>query len=386
MDKLQVKVIDKQIGCLIYSDNEYVFDYSSDIASDFVSLTMPVRAKDYIHSKLHPIFEMNLPEGYLLSIIKKHFAKITNINDFVLLKLMFPSIRGRISYDNTDVVKDELFLDDVLHSENKNLFDELVSRFALRSPLSGVQPKVLVNITEKATLKVNNYIIKSWGQEYKELALNEYYCMLAVKKAGIPTPEFYISDDEKLFVMKRFDILDDDSCLGFEDMCVLMAKHRDDKYDGTCEQIVKTIKTFVSPSNRRAALINFFKMTVMNYLLKNGDAHLKNFGLLYRDIYNIDLAPAYDVVCTTAYIDKDIPALHLLGSKKWWGKKFLLKFGITHCDLGKAEVDKYFDECINSVKLVVEIMKNRLAKETNQDKVIILNKMINIFESNISND
>ncbi len=42
--------------------------------------------------------------------------------------------------------------------------------------------------------------------------------------------------------MKRFDILDDGRYLGFEDMCVLMAKQRDDKYDGTYEQIAKTIK------------------------------------------------------------------------------------------------------------------------------------------------
>lgn len=384
MDKLQVKVLGEHVGDLFYSDNEYIYDYGSDLDSDFISLTMPVRAKDFVHNKLHPIFEMNLPEGYLLSIIKKHFSKIVRIDDFGLLNIMSPSISGRISYcsNNTDL-EEKLYLDDILHSDNKNLFDELVTKFALKSPLSGVQPKVLADVVDKATLKINKYIIKSWGQEYKELALNEYYCMLAVKNTGIPTPDFFISDDEKLFIMKRFDILDDGGCLGFEDMCVLMAKQRDDKYDGTCEQIVKTIKTFVSPSNKRRALINFFKMTVMNYILQNGDAHLKNFGLLYSDVHDIDLAPAYDVVCTTVYISRDIPALHLLGSKKWWSKKFLLKFGITHCELQKAEAEKYFDECINSVKLVVAMMKKHLVKEANQDKVIILNKMINIFESNM---
>lgn len=61
-------------------------------------------------------------------------------------------------------------------------------------------------------------------------------------------------------------------------------------------------------------------MIVINFLLKNGDAHLKNFGLLYDDINNIRLVPAFDVVTTTLYIKSDIPALHLLGSKNG-GKK-----------------------------------------------------------------
>lgn len=384
MDKLQVKVAGKQVGNLIYTNDEYIYDYSSDIDSDFISLTMPVRPKDYVHKRLHPIFEMNLPEGYLLSIIKKHFAKIVSMNDYGLLKVMSPSIVGRVSYSSTSGPESKLYLDDILHSDNKDLFDELVVRFALKSPLSGVQPKVLANITDKATLKVNKYIIKSWGQDYKELAINEYYCMLAVKNAGIPVPEFFISDDEKLFIMKRFDIVNDNNYLGFEDMCVLMAKQRDDKYDGTCEQVVNTIKLFVSHANNHSALVNFFKMTVMNYLLQNGDAHLKNFGLLYKGISDINLAPAYDVVCTTAYIERDIPALHLLGSKKWWSKKFLLQFGVKYCDLSNAEVNKHFECCVSSIKSILNIMKHRVANETNQDKLEVLNKMISTFESTIN--
>ena len=205
MDKLQVKVLGKHVGDLFYSDNEYIYDYGSDLDSDFISLTMPVRAKDFVYNKLHPIFEMNLPEGYLLSIIKKHFSKILKMDDFGLLKVMSPSISGRIYYcsNNTDL-EEKLYLDDILHSDNQNLFDELVTKFALKSPLSGVQPKVLADVVDKATLKINKYIIKSWGQEYKELALNEYYCMLALKNTGIPTAEFFISDDERLFIMKRF--------------------------------------------------------------------------------------------------------------------------------------------------------------------------------------
>ena len=114
--------------------------------------------------------------------------------------------------------------------------------------------------------------------------------------------------------MKRFDVTEDGRYLGFEDMCVLQAKQREDKYEGSYEQIAKTIKIFVSSRYKKSSLMDFYKMVVINNLLQNGDAHLKNFGLLYRDINEIKLAPAYDVVTTTLYIQKDIPVLHLFGS------------------------------------------------------------------------
>lgn len=367
IDSLKILVENKNSGILSFEDNEYTFSYKTEDNMNFISLTMPVRNKSWDSKELHPIFEMHLPEGYLLSIIKKHFSKFAKTDDFGLLKLMSPSIKGRVSYEN-ESTKDlkPLRLDDLVHSDDEKLFDELVNRFALNSPISGVQPKVLAQIENKATLKLEDYIVKSWGEEYPELALNEFLCMEVVKEADIPVPDFYISDDKKLFIMKRFDIKDDGTYLGFEDMCVLQAKQRDDKYEGTYEQVVKTIKTFVSPKYKKNALRNFFKMTVLNFLLKNGDAHLKNFGLLYDGIKDIDLAHTYDVVTTTIYIKNDIPALHLLGSKKWWTEKHLLRFGIDTCDLTPKEAKDLFEVCISSRDKIIEKYKDIDSSFTNE--------------------
>ncbi|MFA6788784.1 MAG: type II toxin-antitoxin system HipA family toxin [Arcobacteraceae bacterium] len=358
-DFLTVKVDSKTAGVLLFEENEYIFSYKTEDKKEFISLTMPVRAKSWNSKNLHPLFEMHLPEGYLLSIIKKHFSKFTKTDDFGLLKLMSPSIKGRVSYEqDLKIELKPLILDDLLHSSNEKLFDELVSRFALNSPISGVQPKVLAQIENKATLKLEDYIVKSWGEEYPELALNEYLCMRVVQKANVCVPEFYLSQDRKLFIMKRFDIKEDNTYLGFEDMCVLFGKNRDDKYEGTYEQIAKTIKTFVSPKYKKESLENFFKMIVINFLLKNGDAHLKNFGLIYDDISNIKLAPAYDVVTTTVYIKNDIPALYLLGSKKWWKEKQLLKFGIEFCDLTAKEVKELYELCVKAKDEIIEEAKS----------------------------
>ena len=379
MNRLNVNVDSKNAGKLVKENDEFIFLYTNEDIKNFISLIMPVRQKPYIYNKLHPIFEMHLPEGYLLSIIKKHFSKIAKTDDFGLLKIISSSIKGRISYETDSViVTNNLTLDDLLHPKSDTLFDELVNRFALNSALSGVQPKVLATIENKTTLKIDDYIVKSWGEDYPELALNEYYCMKIVKLANIEVTEFFISDDEKLFIMKRFDKIDD-NYIGFEDMCVLMGKQRDDKYEGSLEQIVKTIKTFVSAQHKKSSLINFFKMTYLNYRLKNGDAHLKNFGLIYSGIDDIKLAPAYDVVSTVVYIKNDIPALLLLGSKKWWDKKYLEKFGIQTCSLTKKELDNAIFECENAINIVRDNLLKRLEIEKNENKVKILSKLIEII-------
>jgi serine/threonine-protein kinase HipA len=380
MDELHVKVSDTLAGEIIKESGEYIFSYKTDDPKNFISLLMPVRKKDYVHHQLHPVFEMHLPEGYLLSIIKKHFSKFHKTDDFGLLKIMAPSIKARVTYTlDKENFEHTLTLEDLLHPKSETLFDELVHKFALRSALSGIQPKVLARVEDKATLKMEDYIVKSWGSDYPQLALNEYYCMRVVQQAGIPTPVFYLSDDDRLFIMKRFDKKEDGSYLGFEDMCVLMAKQREDKYEGTYEQIVKTIKIFVSPQHKKKSLLQFYKMTVLNFLLHNGDAHLKNFGLVYDGIEDICLAPAYDVVCTTVYIKNDIPALHLFGSKKWWDAKFLLRFGTQVCDLTPKEASHAYDECVTAVSTVAKDLTQRIVHEKSEEKKEFSSQLNEVF-------
>ncbi|SOB74690.1 serine/threonine-protein kinase HipA [Marinobacter sp. LV10R510-11A] len=375
--ELNVCVDRQQAGKLFSETKEFIFRYSeTSLPEQFVSLTMPIRQKDYSHHRLHPIFEMHLPEGYLLSIIKKQFAKITDTDDFGLLKLLAPNFRGRVEYvrDN-QLEKSPLHLDTLLHSDNPSLFDELVSRFALRSALSGVQPKVLAQLQNKATLQLDDFIVKAWGPDYPALALNEYCCMLASKYAGIPVPEFYLSDDESLFIMKRFDLKEDGSALGFEDMCVLQAKKREDKYTGSYEQVAKTIKIFVSPENKTSSLEQFFKILVISNALQNGDAHLKNFGLVYENTESIRLAPAYDIVCTTAYINQDIPALTLAGSKKWIARNALERFGMQACELTASRAGELYNECLQALDKLSTYIETRLAQPLNNEQLMVLKQL-----------
>src|SRR4029077_14845990 len=79
-----------------------------------------------------------------------------------------------------------------------------------------------------------------------------------------------------------------------------------------------------------ADMEKLFTLIVLNCALRNGDAHLKNFGIVYDDVLGeARLAPVYDLVTTTIYIPKDSMALTLNGTTRWPSGKELRRLGET---------------------------------------------------------
>jgi serine/threonine-protein kinase HipA len=289
---------------------------------------------------------MNLPEGALLTAIKNALAKIARVDELTLLRVVGANQIGRNRFALREE-KSPAFktspesLEDILcYPDTGELFNELMQKYAMSSGVSGIQPKVMLDAKDRATVHSSSYIVKSWGEDYPSLAANEYFCMKAVQRAGLPVPEFYLSENGRLFVMKRFDITDTGEYVGFEDMCALQGLGTEDKYTGSYERMVKTINDYVSPKYRQIAREQFFAVLTLSVMLRNGDAHLKNFGVLYADPTEGEtkLAPVYDIVTTTAYIGKDVPALTIGGTKKWWDRKMLEKFGVAHCGLSVSRI------------------------------------------------
>ncbi len=354
---LQVYVNKSENGILDFEDDQYVFNYLP-ASSAVVSLTMPIRKASWNSKTLHPVFQMNMPEGALKEVIKNHFSKIEKMDDLNFLRLIGPYMLGRVKFNKIIEDEEALVLEDILTTSTANLFEELMQRFSIRSGVSGVQPKLLLSAQNKNTMKFEHYIVKSWEKEYPELALNEYFCMRALQYAGLETPDFYLSDDRSMFIMKRFDVQEDSQYLGFEDMCVLTARGTDDKYEGSYEEIVRVIKDVIPPQKRKEALRIFFKALVMNHLLQNGDGHLKNYGVLYEnDFEDARLSPIYDVITTTVYIKKDIPALKMSGAKLWWKEKSYKLFAKQSCGLSTREYTEIVDTCTQAIEKVSDEVK-----------------------------
>jgi serine/threonine-protein kinase HipA len=145
--------------------------------------------------------------------------------------------------------------------------------------------------------------------------------------------------------MKRFDMAADGSQLGFEDMCCLQAVGTAQKYASTYERVARSIKDFIAGEFLRSAREQFFATLILSNIVRNGDAHLKNFGVLYEQPgAKVRLAPVYDVVTTAAYLPRDVPALSLAGSKKWWPRKMLEKFALTHLAVPVGEIGRIFEQ------------------------------------------
>ena len=342
----------------VSEQSNYVFAYDPEAVAPGaqVSLTMPVRLESWSSRDLHPIFQMNLPEGALLEAIRRAIAKLAGSDDLAILRVTGGNQVGRNRFSLPEdlapgVVETSESLDELLsYPDTAELFHEMVSRYALRSGVSGVQPKVLLDATERGTAAMGSYIVKSWGAEYPQLAANEFFCMTAARRAGIPVPEFHLSDNGGLFVMKRFDITEEGEPAGFEDMCTLQALGTAQKYSSTYERVAKSIKDFVSGEFLQIAREQFFASLALSVMVRNGDAHLKNFAVLYeRPGAPVHLAPAYDIVTTTAYLQNDVPALSLAGTKKWWSRKMLEKFAVVHLALSVGKAGQILEEVADAV-------------------------------------
>jgi serine/threonine-protein kinase HipA len=338
---LNVFVAEAPVGRLIRSDvdeDTVLFRYRDGTsAANAVSLTMPIRSDQYDSmGGLLPIFEMNLPEGALRERLRLRFAKaVPNFDDLDLLQIVGASQIGRLRYSQQERVDREVPSQDLAeilaYTGAADLFAHLLERFATHSGISGVQPKVLVR-DELAPGKLNmvgaTHIVKSFdAAEFPELAANEFICTAGARAAGLRTARVRLSDNRRLLVVDRFDLTDEGAHLGIEDFCVLDARRSHGRYDGSYEHVARRISDFVSPKALATARDQYTLMVAYACTVGNGDAHLKNFSVLYRHAEDtVELSPAYDMVSTQMYIPRDSLALTLNGTKEFPRRDSLMRF------------------------------------------------------------
>jgi serine/threonine-protein kinase HipA len=88
----------------------------------------------------------------------------------------------------------------------------------------------------------------------------------------------------------------------------------------------------------------------LSIAVRNGDAHRKNFGVIYDDATgNVTFAPTFDVVTTSAYLPKDTLALTMDGTKRWPDRKRLERFGVRRCQLTPAAAKAVVAEVAEAV-------------------------------------
>lgn len=332
---LQVWVNDSKVGTLDRHGSGTTFVYDQGVQpSNAISLNMPVRTASYDHPYgLLPVFDTNMPEGILLDNLRRELSKAYGRADaFDILSETGKNQIGRVRVlkagEEPQRKPSIPSIQEVLEAEATEAFvTDMFRKYGLRSGVSGAMPKVLLEEevdsffdpeNQRITIETQDYILKFDAADYPGLSLNEYHCLKVARLAGNKTADCYLGKHGRTLAVQRFDNLDGHRS-GFEDLASLNAMTSEEKYSGTIEKaLFATIKNF-SAENAKQNLNELYRQIVTSIALRNGDAHLKNYAVLFDDAEKgpFTLAPAYDIVTTKAYIASDMMAATYGGSKRW---------------------------------------------------------------------
>ena len=187
-----------------------------------------------------------------------------------------------------------------------------------RISISGVQEKLSL-ILEKNKLRLTEegeqgtYILKPIPGDLKkvdQIPANEHLTMQIARQVySINTAEnalIFFSNGDPAYITKRFDVKENGTKLGIEDLASLAGKTSesdgpDFKYNYSYEEVGELIREYV-PAHV-VELEKYFTLVVFNYLVSNGDAHLKNFSFLETANRDYTLSPAYDLINTRIHMN-----------------------------------------------------------------------------------
>lgn len=376
--KLAVYILGRRVATLeAVGDFKSVLTYEADVESnDFVSLTMPVRTESWVwEESLHPIFRMNLPEGYLLHVLEEQFGPHIGASPTALLSIIGRNMVGRLQVappgSQLKEIIQPLDVAELLQGDNsEKAFSELVHQYAT-SGVSGVVPKFLdaegprLSHYNKATLLTRRHIIKGSSKKLPYAALNEFFGMQIASKVAL-TAQTEVSQDGKALVVHRFDVdKEGQPYYGLEDFCVLLGLRPSAKYETTWERIAKAVKDHVPGIRHQETFQHLASTILLTYALRNADCHSKNIALLYSSRTDVRIAPIYDMLTTSIYTgyQHSPPGISFMGKKTWTPGKNLEKFltscfGVTPREQSQI-VEKISDAIADTAPLVQKAMQEQ---------------------------
>jgi len=396
---LSVYVLGREVATLdAVGDFKSSMTYHEGVApEDFVSLTMRVRRDPYVWDDvLHPVFQMNLPEGYLLQVLQEQFGPHVGASPLALLSVIGRNMIGRIQVAppgaNLDEPAKPVDVEGLLQGDNsEEAFAELVRQHAT-SGVSGVVPKFLDDAAEnvtigphaKTTLFTHRHIIKGSSRRLPFVSLNEHLCMQVVGRV-MPAAKTEVSRDGQALIVHRFDV-DENGVRhkGMEDFCALLGLRPAAKYETTWERIAKAVRDHVRVEHRPQTYRHMATMLLLTHALRNADCHAKNLALLYTRHDDAQLAPAYDMITTAAYPDyaKNPPAIQMAGKKTWTPGKTLHTFNTAVFGLSLREQADIVDQIAAAIADVGPMV--RIAMDEHPGFVEIGKRMLVAWHEGIS--
>ncbi len=287
--------------------------------------------------RLHPVLSNLLPEGALRELLAQSL-KVHIDNEYQFFAHLGQDLPGALV---ATALEPDKIPEYILSAKGKaKAVKSVAQENANHFSLAGIQMKFSMReqdgryqIAESGDL--GDWIIKTPSTRHKNVPLNEYTAMRLAELAGIDIPNIRLVELNQLdklptinlpeekyaFAIRRFD-RDGDKRIHMEDFAQVLAKYPHQKYDSASyEQIGRVIYQFTGDGLGNAQ--QFARRLLVNILLANGDAHLKNWSLIYPDTVTPELSPAYDIVTTRVYMgDETKFALNFGKNKEWYKATF----------------------------------------------------------------
>ncbi len=278
--------------------------------------------------RLPPFFSNLLPEGPLRDLLIQR-AGVPRSDEFALLCALGVDLPGAVRVVDPGASAATTTDHPSRHQQNRP------GESPLRFSLAGVQLKMSAVLKAGGGLTIppsagvgGDWIVKLPAMTMDALPENEFAMMTLASETGIPVPEVgLIALDDvsglpdemrdgsgRALAVRRFDRPVDGARVHMEDFAQVFGKFPESKYEGHSYANIAAALAATSSNGREEAMA-IVRRAVFSVLIGNGDAHLKNWSVLYEDPVQPALSPAYDLLSSIPYIPHDQLALGFGGSK-----------------------------------------------------------------------
>ena len=324
MERLDVYLCDRLVGALERSDAgltfRYLPEYLSGVSPAVVSSTLPLSDAVYEERDVMAFFSNLLPDESVRQRIAE-ILKLTPEDTFGLLKMIGGDCAGAIAFwepGRRPHRPDRPVYRELSETEADAILRNLGSRpLGIADDFRGIsgagaQDKLIAclkdgHIALPLRGTPSTHIFKPGIERFPESVYNEHFCMQLSRRCGFDTADCEILRlaGADYYVTRRYDRETTEG--GFvrrlhqEDFCQLLRCRPEIKYqDQGGPSIVECATLLRQMRFPGVDILSFVDRVVFNFIIGNGDAHGKNFSVLYHG--NVPrLAPQYDLICTAVY-------------------------------------------------------------------------------------
>lgn len=302
----------------------YASEYLNSANAKSISISLPLQKEAFSPERTEAYFESLLPEGFSRRAVAEA-AKVNESDYISILECLGRECIGAVQitsekWDEKSGYR-EISDDELLELAKEGTSKSTQILIESHISLAGASGKVGLYYDESSNkwykpygIAASSHIVKQSHVRLDRLVLNEQLSMLMASKLNIDVPQSFImklgKKEEVLYVIKRYDRINRDEKnkitfrLHQEDFAQALGIHSSEKYEMEDRHYLKRMFRLINDysSNPIEDGLKLWDRVVFNFLLGNTDAHIKNYGLLYDiDLNSIRLAPAYDMVCTRIY-------------------------------------------------------------------------------------